>query len=50
MELSGQRICITGRGEFIEFHLADRLLEQKEVLDIDRFGVEDANRYPIPLK
>ena len=38
MELSGQRICITGGGGFIGSHLTDRLVEKNEVIVIDRFG------------
>ena len=38
MELRGQRICITGGGGCIGSHLADRLIENNEVVVIDRFG------------
>ena len=38
MKLSGKRICVTGGGGFVGSHLADRLVEDNEVVVADRFG------------
>ncbi|MFQ3319628.1 MAG: UDP-glucose 4-epimerase [Natronomonas sp.] len=38
MELSGKRICITGGGGFVGSHLADRLIDDNEVVVVDRFS------------
>ncbi|QLD88447.1 NAD-dependent epimerase/dehydratase family protein [Natronomonas salina] len=37
MKLSGKRICVTGGGGFVGSHLADRLVEDNEVVVADRF-------------
>jgi len=38
MELSGLRICITGGGGFVGSHLADRLVDDNDLLVVDHFG------------
>ncbi len=38
MELSEKRVCITGGGGFVGSHLADRLVDDNEVVVADRFG------------
>ena len=38
MELCDQRICITGGGGFVGSHLADRLVEQNDVVVVDNFS------------
>jgi UDP-glucose 4-epimerase len=38
MELSGQRVCVTGGGGFVGSHLADRLVADNDVVVADRFG------------
>lgn len=38
MELRGQRICITGGGGFVGSHLAERFVEDNDIVVFDRFG------------
>ncbi|WP_181693470.1 NAD-dependent epimerase/dehydratase family protein [Natronomonas sp. LN261] len=38
MELTGARVCITGGGGFVGSHLADRLVDDNEVVVVDHFG------------
>jgi UDP-glucose 4-epimerase len=38
MELSGKRVCVTGGGGFVGSHLAERLVEDNDVVVVDRFG------------
>ena len=38
MDLSGLRICVTGGGGFVGSHLADRLVDDNELLAVDHFG------------
>ena len=38
MELSDQKICITGGAGFIGSHLADQLVEENDVLVVDNFS------------
>ena len=46
MELSGQRLCITGGGGFVGSHLADRLVDDNDVVVGDHF--ENGRREWIP--
>ena len=38
MDLSGQRLCITGGAGFVGSHLADSLLDDNEIVVVDRFS------------
>ena len=38
MDLSGKRVCVTGGGGFVGSHLGERLVEDNEVVVVDRFG------------
>jgi len=46
MELTGARVCITGGGGFVGSHLADRLVDDNEVVVVDHF--ENGRREWIP--
>jgi len=38
MDISAKRVCITGGGGFVGSHLADRLVDDNDVVVADRFG------------